>query len=289
MLTGNGPRPKPDPNERPESKGIPLSKKKTATLGAGVLSAALVGGVMFAPAAAAQTEDSAFGISASGLLEIAPTPSVQGEGSETVAGTEVPGLAEATVLNAEASPNYAYADVANLSVVPGGGSGLPELPGGTPLLAATGTISATCDNGALDSKITTLTIAGNEVPIDNLEPNTTVVPEALEGIAQVTLNKQTENTVTAVEVKVLEGAPGGLGELAGQTVEIASATCTEKADDEQPPPDEEQPPPDNGGGDGGDNGGDDEGDNGDGGGDEAGPDGAAPAPTPQPGHLDVTG
>ncbi|MCR3720906.1 MULTISPECIES: choice-of-anchor P family protein [Prauserella salsuginis group] len=270
-----------------------MSKKKTAALGAGVLSAALVGGVMFAPSALAQTEDSAFGISASGLIDIAKTPYVEGEGSETVAGTEVPGLAAATVLNAEASPNYAYADVANLSVLPGDVEGLPELPGGSPLVAATGTISAECDNGEMSSNITTLTIAGHEVPINNLEPNTTVLPEQLGGVAQVTLNQQTDNTVTAVHIELLEGVPG-LSDVAGQTIDIASATCT--ADDGDDGGDG-----DNGGGDGdngGDNGGDDGGnggggdgdggDNGDGG-DEAGPDGAAPAPTPQPGHLDVTG
>lgn len=265
-----------------------MSKKKTAALGAGALSAALVGGVMFAPSALAQTEDSAFGISASGLIEIAKTPHVVGEGSETVAGTEVPGLAGATVLNAEASPNYAYADVANLEVLPGQAAGVPELPGGSPLVAATGTISAECDNGEMSSDITTLTIAGHEVPINNLEPNTTVLPEQLGGVAQVTLNQQTDDTVTAVHIELLEGVPG-LSEVAGQTIDIASATCT--AGDDNGGDDG-----DNGGGDG-DNGGDDggngdDGDNGDDngdGGDQAGPDGAAPAPTPQPGHLDVTG
>ena len=249
-----------------------MSKKKTTALGAGVLSAALAGGVMFAPAALSQEENSAFGISASGLINIPATPYAEGDASESLVGTEVPELAEATVLNAEASENYAHADVANLGVLTGAG----------PLVEASGTISATCDNGALSSNITTLTIAGNEVPVQNLAPNTTILPEQLGGIAQVTLNKQEGNTVTAVSIELLQGLPG-LSDIAGQTIDIASATCTEAAQ-------EEQPPPDNGGGDGGDNGGDNGGDDGAGdGGDQAGPDGAAPTPTPQPGHLDVTG
>ncbi|MCP2251794.1 hypothetical protein LY13_000525 [Prauserella aidingensis] len=271
-----------------------MSKKKTAAFSAGIMSAALVGGVMLAPSAVAQTQDSAFGIAADGLVNIAPTPFVEGEGSEEVVGTNVAGLADATVLTAEVSPNYAYADVANLSVLPGGS----PVPGvGAPLVAANGTISATCDNGELSSQITELTVLGNTIPIDNLAPNTTVVPEALEGVAQITLNQQEGNTVTAVSVELLQGIPG-LDGIAGQTIDIASATCT-AADDGGDDGD-------NGGGDGGDNGGDDGGNGGDdggngggdnggddgagdGGGDEADDDGSAPTPTPQPGHLDVTG
>ncbi|GAA1238254.1 hypothetical protein GCM10009676_23560 [Prauserella halophila] len=281
-----------------------MSKKKTAALGAGVLSAALVGGALLAPAAGAQTEDSAFGIAADGLIDIAPTPYVEGEGSEEVVGTNVAGLAGATVLSAEASSNYAYADVANLSVLPGDIGGIPGI--GEPLVAAEGTLSATCDNGDLSSQITELSVLGNTIPIDNLAPNTTAVPEALEGVAQITLNKQSENTVTAVSIELLQGVPG-LSDIAGQTIDIASATCTEGDDDgdngdgdngDGDNGDGDNGNGDNGNGDGdngngdGDNGNGD-GDNGDGDGDgdgdQADDNGDAPAPTPQPGHLDVTG
>lgn len=275
-------------------------KKKTAALSASALSAAVVGGTMFAPTAVAETEESAFGISASGLINIAPTPLAEGEESETVVGSDVLGLAEATVLNAETSPNYAYADVANLSVLPEEVSGVPSLPGlsGNPLVAVTGTVSATCDNGELDSDITTLTIAGNEVPIGNLEPNTKLLPEQLEGIAQVTLNKQTEDTVTAVHIQVLENAPG-LSEIAGQSISIASATCTagDDSDDDNGDDDNGNGDDDNGNGDDDNGSGGDNGDGGDGGNggsgtggdDQAGSDGSAPTPDPKPGHLAVTG
>lgn len=225
---------------------------------------------MFAPAAIAQSEDSAFGISASGLVSIPPTPEVVGEGSESLVAADLPpgqqALLGAGVLNAEASDGYAKASLAQAEVNLG-----PNMDLGVEL------VSAECSDLSGKTSIASVTFNGEKIALDNLEPNTEVIPPALQGIASLTLNKQVEEngalTVTALSVDLLKST---------QTVDIASATCTEGAD-------EEEPPPDNGGGDGGDNGGDNGDDNGDGGGDQAGPDGAAPTPTPQPGHLDVTG
>lgn len=264
-----------------------MSKKKTAALGAGVLSAALVGSAAFGPAAAAQTEDSAFALSADGLVSIPKTPSVAGEGSESLVAADLPpeqqALVGAGVLNAEASDGYAKSSVTDATVNLGEGLNL-----GVEL------VSAECDNLNGNTSIATVTLNGNEIALDGLEPNTEVIPEPLQGIAKLTLNKQVEEgdalNVTALSVDLLNST---------QTIDIASATCTEGAQEEQPPPDDGggdggdngggDNGGDNGGGDnGGDNGGDDGGDAGDGA-DQAGPDGAAPQPTPQPGHLDVTG
>ncbi|WP_216210827.1 choice-of-anchor P family protein [Amycolatopsis aidingensis] len=263
-----------------------MSKKRTAAaLGAGALSLLLVGGL--APhAAATEAEDSAYAIAASKLVTIPKTPHVVGSGKESLVAADLPPgempLLHTGVLNAEAEQGYAKASVAELKL------DLPALP------ISAEKIVAKCDDLTGSIALATVQIGPKKITLgEHIKPNTTI---GVEGLATVTLNKQTENedgslTVTAISVKVLDKL---------QRVDISSATCTKKQGGQEPSettgpsepsettgpsePSETTSPTKPG----------DNGDNGDDGdddlpGDEADENGNAPQPTPQPGHLDVTG
>lgn len=267
-------------------KGSQLSRKRTAALGAGALSALLAGGIALAPMASATVEDSAYGVAADGLIDIPKTPHVVGSGEASEMSLDLPQHGEVVlslgVLNAAAEKGWAQASTAELRL------GLP----GAPVIEAT-LIEATCDDLSGSTRIVGLTVDGEEMFADGEVPvNEELIPEQLEDIASVTLNKQVENedgsmTVTAISVDVLSDAQI-VGELLGQSLDISSATCTEGGDGGEPtdPPTEEpteSPTTEPSKPDNGDNG-DDNGD-----GDEADENGNAPVPTPQPGHLEVTG
>ncbi|GAB3480326.1 choice-of-anchor P family protein [Amycolatopsis cihanbeyliensis] len=261
-----------------------MSKKRTAALSAGALSLLLVGGL--APmASATEAEDSAYAIAASKLITIPKTPHVVGSGKESLVAADLPPgempLLHMGVLNAEAEQGYAKASVAELKL------DLPTLP------ISAEKIVAKCDDRTGSIALATVKIGPKRITLgEHIKPNTTI---GVENLATVTLNKQTENedgslTVTAISVKVL-------GKL--QTVDISSATCTEKQGGTEPtettgpseptettgPSEPTETTTSTQPGDGGDNGGDDD----DLPGDEADENGNAPRPTPQPGHLDVTG
>ncbi len=281
-----------------------MSKKKTTAVGATVLSALVAGGVAFTPVATAQepVQDSAFALGAEGLLNVSKIPHVQGEGKDHLVYTELPpgdqAILSAGVFNAAADDGFASASTADVGV------NLPAAP-----LINASLIKAECVDGEARTSLVDLQVGNEKIAIDQLKPNTEIIPDPLQGIARLTLNKQESNddgstTVTAIAIDLLNST---------QTLDISQATCavSDEGGDEDPtdPTDpgdgddgngDDGDDGDNGGddGDNGDNGGDDgnnggdDGDNGDNGaddGDEAGEDGKAPKPTPQPGNLEVTG
>ncbi|OQO92873.1 hypothetical protein B1813_12150 [Saccharomonospora piscinae] len=252
-----------------------MLKKKTAALGAGVLSALVAGGVAFAPAAVAAPEDSAYALGASGLVNIMKVPHVTGAGTDHLVHTELPGgansLVRAGVFNSAVEEGYAKASAADV------GLGLPGLPA-----IGVGMVTAECDDLSMGTSVADLKVGGKEVNLDQIAPNTEIVPDALQGVARITLNKQVDNgdgsrSVTALSVDLLDGT---------QTVDLARATCTEKPAEEPEPttPKPEEPteepttPPS-----------EDDNNGGEAPGAEPDEDGQAPRPVPQPGHLDVTG
>jgi hypothetical protein len=256
-----------------------LSRKRTAALGAGALSALLAGGIALAPMASAEVEDSAYAIAADGLINIPKLPDVVGSGDDSVVSADLPPEGEAVlslgVLNASAGEGWSRASTADLEL------GLA----GAPVIKAS-LLEVNCDDLKASTKIVGLKVDGEERAPENQVPaNTEIVPEQLGQVAKVTLNKQVENedgslTVTAVSVDLLDST---------QTIDISSATCTDGGDGGEPTeptkPTDPTEPSEPGDGDNGDNRDDD----GDGDGDEADENGNAPVPTPQPGHLDVTG
>lgn len=259
-----------------------MSKKKTAALGAGILSALVVGGVAFAPAAYAEPEDSAYALRASGLINITKLPHVVGEGKDHLIHTDLPPgsdrILHAGVFNSAVEEGYAKASTADVKL------GLPGAP-----IISLGLVTAECDNGQGRVSVADLQIDGRKISLDQIKPNTELIPEPLQGIARITLNKQTDNgdgslTVSALAVDLLDGT---------QTVELSTATCTQNAGEPEPEPEPEpqpepEPEPEEPTTPPADDGGDDDGDD-DLPGSRPDEDGKAPTPVPQPGHLDVTG
>lgn len=258
-----------------------MSKKRTAALGAGVLSALVAGGVAFAPAAVATPEDSAYALAADGLVNITKVPHVVGEGKDHLVHTDLPtgaaSILHAGVFNSAVEEGYAKASTTDAKL------GLPGIP-----TIAVGLVTAECDDKAGSTSVADLKIGGQHIALDQLAPNTEIIPKPLQGLARITLNKQTDNgdgslTVSALSVDLLDGT---------QTVDLSTATCGDKPEAPQEPEPEEPtepqkptepitPPSE------------DDGDDGDKDGDLPGAtpdeDGKAPIPVPQPGHLDVTG
>jgi len=291
-----------------------LSKKRVGALGASAASAALIGSALFAPAAVAQDDGehspSAFGLTASGLIDISKTPYVKDDNEEDFLDIDLGELAGSGTLRAAAHPGKASAAIEDLSLLgvePPSIPGIPDYSGG---LIGVGAVNATCDADGVSSQIANLEIAGQEIPIDVAE-NTAPIPEPLQGVVDITINEQIENadgsmTVNALEIKLLDGLPElpGLGDLAGQSITLASATCDPNAGNGDGGNGDggngdggngdggngDGGNGDGGNGDGGNgDGGNGDGGNGDGGADEANDDGTAPQPDPQPGHIAVTG
>lgn len=282
-----------------------MSKKRLAALGASAASAALVGSALFAPSALAQEDDgphspSAFGAAADGLINLPKTPYVEDDEEDTTVDIPAEGLAGSGTLTAAAHPGTASAEVEDLSLV---GTEIPDVPGLPDFsggLVDADAVTATCDaDDGVDSKVADLTVLGQNIPIEAGD-NTAPIPDPLDGIVDIVLNQQVDNdngstTVNALKVTLLDGAEDipGLGELAGQTITVASATCDVNDDNgDGDDGDGDDGDGDNGDGDNGDgdNGGDNgDGDNGGGGASTPNDDGSAPQPEPQPGHVAVTG
>lgn len=269
-----------------------MSRKKAVAGGIGVLSAMLVAGTVSAPAAGATEKtgaeaNSAYAISASGLLKIDPTPKVddsKGFSQQSLAELKLPAsLVELKLLNARAGANRARASVADVSI----GLGL-----GKPLLSATA-IEARCGDGKATSSLAKAKIG--DIKLDVAAPPNTDVK--VPGLASVVLNKQTTHKDGSITVTAISISIDGI-----QKLDLASATCVDDDGDgsgpQAPEPTTSKPTappaskpstptsPSNNGGAG------DDGSNNDGAspaGDKALPNGKAPRPTPVKAHLDVTG
>lgn len=228
--------------------------KKALAGGVGVFSAALLSSVLLAPAAGAtearsNAVDSAFAISASGLLRIDATPAVDdsnGFAEEAVPELTLPALADLKLLTARAGAEQARASIADLRV----GLGL-----GKPALTASA-VEANCAHGKPSSSLADARVG--DLPLDVQAPPNTAVK--VPGLLSVTLNKQVTRrdgsvTVTAVSINV--------DNL--QRVDLASATCLPGSGPTTEPDQPEPTQP------------------------EATPVGEAPRPTPVKAHLDVTG
>jgi hypothetical protein len=204
--------------------------------------------------------NAAFGISATGLVNIPQTPAVSSTTQPNDKSlVELPPnpLVQLKVLHVTAKPGHARAAVVDLKV--------PQAQLSAHL------ITARCEGGKGSSHLVKASLAGHRLAVDAAPNSTIAVPLQGLGTASVVLNKQVHNadgglTVTAIEVSL------SLGPGKAQTISVSSATCS--------------------GGSAGN-----PGDPGSPGGPTASPTptptptppGEAPAPTPVPGNLPVTG
>lgn len=190
---------------------------------------AAITGVLVAPVAAAAivvpasatggaSAASAFGISATGLVNIPRTPSVTSSAHpNTKSVVSVPGnpLVKLSVIRTRAVPGHAEASVVDLHVAQAAIS--PKAALSAKLIAAT------CDDGVGTSKLVDVRLGGRAIQA-GASPNSriTVPVEGIGGV-QVTVNKQVRNPDGTLTVTALELAVQALGK--SQTVDISSATC----------------------------------------------------------------
>ncbi len=217
---------------------------------AAVVTVPVIAAAALVPAAASSgTVSSAFGIAATGLVNIPQTPAVTSDaGPHYRSVVSVPGnpLVRLSVLRARAVPGHADAGVVDLRIAQPT-TALHRI--GPPAILTAKLITATCDEGTGTSHLVDVRLAGHGLAATAAPNSRLTAPIRGVGAVQVTMNKQAHNpdgtlTITALEVAVhaLHGRT--------QTIAISSATCATEA---------------TGGG------------------------GEAPRPTPIPSNLPVTG
>jgi hypothetical protein len=232
---------------------------------------AAIAGVLTAPLAAAASASaattggtsSAYGLSATGLLAIPQTPSVNSAAAPHVKSVlSLPNnpLVELSVLKASAIGGRSEASVVDLKIAQAAITKRAVL--------SAKVITSKCDNGAGSSKLVDVKLAGRTIQA-GASPNSTItVPVQGVGGVQVTVNKQVRNPNGSLTVTGLELAVQALGKL--QVIDVASATCAAGSHTSTP-----TPPPSQGHSGGTDN--------------PSSPPGEAPRPTPVNSDLPVTG
>jgi hypothetical protein len=219
-----------------------------AIAGAVAVPAAIAASASASPAGGAA---SAFGVSATGLVNIPQTPAVSsltGPAHKSLIELPPNPLVSLKVLHTSATPGQSRASIVDLKVA-------------KPALSAH-LITSKCVGGTGSSHLVKASIAGHRLAADAAPNSTVAIPVQGLGAVSVVLNKQVHNadgslTVTAIEVNV--GLAGK-----GQTIAISSATC---AAGEATPPKTPGPTPST----------------------SPTPPGEAPVPTPVPSDLPVTG
>jgi hypothetical protein len=187
---------------------------------------AVIAGVLAAPIAAAVPASatttggtsSAYGLSATGLLTIPQTPSVNSAAApHTKSVFSLPNnpLVQLSVLKASATRGHSQASVVDLKVAQ---AAITK----TAVLSAK-VITSKCDNGAGSSKLVDVKLAGHTIQAAASPNSTVTVPVQGVGGVQVTINKQVRNPNGTLTVTGLELVVQALGKA--QVIDIASATC----------------------------------------------------------------
>lgn len=221
-----------------------------AIAGALAVPAAIAASASASPAAGTS---SAFGLAATGLVNVPATPAVSSATAPydqslfDLSSTPLGKLVKLKVLHTSATGDRSRASVVDLRV--------PQAALSAHL------ITAKCQGGQGSSQLVKASLGGKRLAVDAAPNSTVTVPVQGVGTVSATLNKQVKNadgslTVTAIEVKLT------LATGQGQTIAISSATCS--AGDPSTPP-KPTPTPTNT------------------------PPGQAPVPTPVPTDLPVTG
>lgn len=203
-----------------------------------------------ASASPAGGTSSAFGVSATGLINVPQTPAVSSvTGVHHKSLFELPPnpLVKLKVLHTSATSGRSRASVVDLNVAKAA--------------LSAHLITAKCTAGQGSSHLVKASLGGRKLAVDAAPNSTIAVPVQGIGNVSVVLNKQVHNpdgslTVTAIEVKL------ALATGKAQTIDISSATC---AAGKPAPPTTPTPTPTNT------------------------PPGQAPVPTPVPSDLPVTG
>ncbi|MGH3906384.1 MAG: choice-of-anchor P family protein [Pseudonocardiaceae bacterium] len=175
-----------------------ISRKIAGASAAGIGAATAVAALLLGTVSgsAAEPTASAYGLSAEGLVPIAPTPQVEAPPDGQDALLEVPSPLGVGVLKVKAAGHTSSATAVDLNIAD---------------LIKAKVIEASCDNGAGDASILGGTVAGSDLP------SAPAVGEGLDlsPVASITTNRQTNNddgtlTVDALVVEVLPGGQSGV-------------------------------------------------------------------------------
>jgi hypothetical protein len=186
----------------------------------GVLAAPVAAAAIIVPASAngGASAASAFGISATGLVNIPQTPTVTAAShpdSKSIVSVPRNPLVKLSVLRTHAVPGHAEASVVDLRIAKAAISPKAAL--------SAKLITATCDDGVGSAKLADVRLAGRAIQA-GASPNSRItVPVEGVGAVQVTINKQVRNPDGTITVTALQLAMQALGK--SQTVDISSATC----------------------------------------------------------------
>jgi hypothetical protein len=172
----------------------------------------------------------ASGVSATGTLNLPPTPAVSATGSpaeRSLASLPANAIASASVLHVQAGTGFARSAVADLNVAQG-------------QLSAS-LVTATCKDGAADAKLADLVVGGHRLPA-GVAPNTTIaVPPGPVHVTQVVLNKQVPDGHGGITVTAIEASLNVAG--VGETVDVSAADCAAASGATAPAPQPAAPAP----------------------------------------------
>ncbi|MEV0406379.1 hypothetical protein [Actinoallomurus sp. NPDC050550] len=184
---------------------------------------AVIAGALAAPLALTGTASatagtgSAYGLAATGLVNIPQTPAVTATADKSLVSLPANPLIDVKVLHVTAKPAFARASVVDLRVAKAA------------LTASL--VTATCKGGRGVSHLADARLAGHRLAVDAAPNSALNVPVQGLGTVGVTLNKQVRNpdgslTVTAIEVRLTDA----------QTISVSSATCASSGGTSTTPP-----------------------------------------------------
>ena len=208
-----------------------VTRFSAATAAAAGISS-VVAAMALAPApvlADSGAQSSAFGLAATGVVPIPPTPMVESSGplvTKNLASLPSNPAISASLLDVAAQADAAKASVAQVDL------------GGEMGIKAT-VLDAACKGNTGNADIGSLQIAGQPQQVAGAPANTQIqVPPGAQGIVSIIVNKQVPNanggvTVTALEISVdlskLPAPPAGLPApppgAPAETIDVSQANC----------------------------------------------------------------
>jgi hypothetical protein len=207
-----------------------------------LIKCAAITGVLAAPLAAAVPASatsggtgSAFGISATGLVNIPQTPVVSYSSQpDHKSLTSLPGnpLVRLSILRVRATAGHSEASVVDLKVAKAAISAQAVL--------SAKLITAKCDDGDGSSRLVDVRLAGRAIQVGSSPNSTLTVPVQGIGGVQVTVNKQVRSADGSLTVTGLELAVQAMGK--SQRIDISSATCSAGQPSAPKPPGEAPKP-----------------------------------------------
>lgn len=179
------------------------------------------------PASAAGPQNSAFGISAAGIIDIAPTPFASSPDGplmpDPVIDFDIGTIVTTDTLNAQADGTSATASVEGLTVILAPATALPATTLTADVVSSECSSNGTTVTGSVTLTNAFLNLLGVPSELTVVAPETSI---SIPGVATILINHQTVDPVTgALTVDAIVIELLGLNGAVTQTITIASVTC----------------------------------------------------------------